>query len=137
MKSVKSIVWPKWLIVTNVLLVLILSFILYFGICFGYWPKISLTVRFSLMYVLAAVLPLSLFFVLAYGYLVKYENTSENNVTSELQSVLKSFDSEKTAIVQEYRKAFIKALNDEKMINLIKEKGIENKERESFACFGY
>ena len=127
-KSIKGIVWPKWLITTNIVLFLILSLILYFGICFGYWPKINLTVRFSLMYVLAAVLPLSLFFLLAYGYLVNYENTSENKVTSELQSVLKSFDSEKIAIVQEYRKAFIKALNDEKMINLIKEKGIENEE---------
>ena len=126
-KSIKSIVWPKWLIYSNVLLFIILFLILHFGIGFGYWPKISLTVRFFLMYVLAAVLPLSLFFVLAYGYLVKYEKTSENNVTSEIQSVLKSFDSEKTAIVQEYRRAFIKALNDEKMINLIKENGIEDK----------
>jgi hypothetical protein len=125
-KSIKNIVWPKWLIISNVLLFIILFLILHFGIGFGYWPKINLTVRFSLMYVLAAVLPLSLLFVVTYGYLVKFENTSENKVISELQSALKSFDSEKTAIVQEYRKAFIKALNDEKMINLINERGIED-----------
>ena len=125
-KSIKSVVCPKWLIATNILLFLILSLIIYIGVCFGYWPKINLTVRFSLMYVLAAVLPLSLLFVVTYGYLVKFENTSENKVISELQSALKSFDSEKTAIVQEYRKAFIKALNDEKMINLINERGIED-----------
>ena len=125
-KAISEIVWPKWLIFTNILLILILCLILFYGICFGYWPNINLTVRFALMYILAAILPLSLLFVASYGYFVQFKMTSEDQAVSKLQSVLKSIDSEKTAILREYREAFIKALNDEEMIKLIKGKGIND-----------
>ena len=128
-RAIEKIVWPKWLIFVNFILFLVFFLIMFYGFGFGYWPKIKLTVRFALMYLLAAVLPLSLLFVMAYGYLVLYKNTLENQDTSKLQSSLKSIDSEKTAIVQEYRTAFIKALNDEQMIKLIKERGIIDKDK--------
>ena len=127
-KAIKGIRWPKWIIFINILFPLILFIIISLGIGFGYWPQISLTLRFTLMYILAGTLPLSLLFVASYGYFVKYINTSINQVTSDLQSVLKSIDSEKTAVQRKYTSAFVRALNDEKMISLIKEKGIENQE---------
>ena len=127
-KAIKGIRWPKWIIFINILFPLILFIIISLGIGFGYWPQISLTLRFTLMYILAGTLPLSLLFVASYGYFVKYKNTSINQVTSDLQSVLKSIDSEKTAVQRKYTSAFVRALNDEKMISLIKEKGVENHE---------
>ena len=127
-KAIQKIKWPKWIIFINILFSLILFIILSLGIGFGYWPQISLTLRFTLMYILASTLPLSLLFVASYGYFVQYKNTSFNQVTSELQSVLKSIDSEKTAVQRKYTSAFVRALNDEKMLSLIKEKGIENQE---------
>ena len=125
-KAVKNIAWPKWLIFINILLVLILSLILYLGLCFGYWPQISLTTRFILSYILASILPISLLFVASYGYILRYENTSVTNAVFNIQMLLKSIDDKKSAITKEYVAAFSKAINDINFVELIKKKGVDH-----------
>ena len=124
-KSIKVFVMPKWLISVDIFTLLILFLVIYFGIVFKKWPQISLTTRFALSYFLASVLPLSLICVSAYGYMLEYYNTIINKAASDLQSALKSFDHQKVESVKKYRAAFIKAINDEKLAQLIKENGIK------------
>ena len=125
-KALKGFAWPKWLIVVNILSFLIFFEILFYGIVFGSWPKISLSVRFTLSYLLASVLPVSMLCVIAYGYLLEYHNTSIDQTTSELMIELKSIDVAKMDIVKEYRATFSKTLKDSKFIELIQNKTIED-----------
>ena len=124
-KSIKGFVMPKWLISVDIFTLLILFLVIYLGIAFKKWPQISLTTRFALSYFLASVLPLSLICVSAYGYMLEYKNTIINKTISDLQSALKSFDHQKVESVKKYRAAFIKAINDENLAQLIKENGIK------------
>ena len=126
-KAIKKFSFPKWLISINILFPLIMAIILFSGIGFGQWPKINLLTRFSLLYLLASFLPLILLVVVAYGYIMLYDNTSINQAKSDLLSALKSFDAQKNVSVKEYRETFARALNDEKIISLIKEKEVNEK----------
>jgi class 3 adenylate cyclase len=126
-RAIKKLNFPKWLISINILFILIMAIILFCGIGFGKWPKINLLARFSLSYLLASFLPLILLVSVAYGYIMLYENTSINQAKSDLLSVLKTFDSQKNVSVKEYREAFVKALNDEKIISLTNEKEVDEK----------
>ena len=127
-KAVKNITWPKWLIFINILLILLLSLILSYGLGFGYWPQISLTTRFILSYILASILPISLLSVASYGYILRYENTSVTNAIFDIQMLLKSIDNKKSALTREYVSAFSKAVNDENLVELIKKNGVESKD---------
>ena len=124
-RAIKKFSFPKWLISINILLLLIMAIILFSGLGFDKWPKINLLTRFSLSYLLASFLPLILLVGVAYGYLMLYENTSINQAKSDLLSVLKTFDAQKNVSVKEYREAFVKALNDEKIKSLLKGKEID------------
>lgn len=127
-KSIKKIAWPKWLIFINILLILILGLILFYGLAFDYWPQISLTTRFIVSYILASILPISLLFFAAYGYILQYENTSITSTIFDLQMILKSIDDKKSALTKEYVSAFSKAINDEELVKIINKKGVEDEE---------
>ena len=124
-KSVKDFYWPKWVIFLNLLAVTCLFVILYCGIVFKKWPQISLSLRFTLSYFLASVIPISLLCVTAYGYLLQYKNTSIDKATSDLLISLKAIDTAKLELVKEYRATFSKAIQDPKFIQLINDKGVE------------
>ena len=126
-KSIKKNPLPKWLVTIDIIFILMLLVILYLGLCFDYWLQLNLRVRFVLSYALASVVPLSLLFVTAYGYLSEYEKTSEELESNELQLSLKAFDSYKLTIIREYKIAFNKIINDPELIKLIEEKGVDNK----------
>ena len=126
-KRLKPIIMEKWLISVNIILGLSLALILNIGIAFGKWPQISLRSRFTLSYLLATVLPLSLLGVISYGYLLQYTKTAINDASTELQTALKSIDVQKQTIIKEYKTTFAKAIKDETFINLIKEEGILSK----------
>ena len=125
-RSVKDFTWPKWVIFVNLLSITLLVVILYCGIVFGKWPQISLSLRFTLSYILASVIPIGLLCVTAYGYLLQYKNTSIDKAASDLLISLKSIDTAKLELVKEYRATFSKALEDPEFIDLIKKNGFEN-----------
>lgn len=125
-RAVNELTWPKWLRALNLLLILSMVAIIFFGLCYESWPPINLKTRFVLSYVLASILPLCLLSVTAYGYIQQYRNTSINKAIADLEAAMKSFDAQKVANVNEYKSAFTKALTDSRLIGLIKEKGIEN-----------
>ncbi len=124
-RSLKGFTFPKWLIFIDFFTILIIFVFLFYGIVFGYFPRISLTTRFILSYFLVSVLPVSLLCVTAYGYLLRYESTSIDQAKNELIISLNKFDSTKLDIVKEYRATFFKALEDPLFIQLIKDKGIK------------
>ena len=126
-KSIKRIKIPKWLIFINLFFTFTLLIILYCGISFGIWPQLKLKTRFIISYALASVVPLSLLSVVAYGYLLEYENTSEELANNELLLSLKDFDSYKLSNIREYKTTFKKAIKDPNIIKLIKEHGIDSK----------
>ena len=64
--------------------------------------------------------------VIAYGYLIQYQNSSIDQEASELMISLKSLDAAKLDTVKKYRATFSKALENSQIIELIKNKGIES-----------
>ena len=123
-KSLNRFFIPKWLIAINIISISALLILLYCGICFKSWLQISLRTRFALSYLLASILPLGLLSATAYGYLIQKENTAIDQDTTELQTAIKSFEAQKLASIKEYKTVFTKAINDETLISLIKNKGI-------------
>ena len=128
-KSLERIIFPKWLVVLNILLLYILFVIVYCGLCFGSWIQFSLKRRFSISYILASFIPLCFLCVVSYLYLLEYEKTSIEKAYNKLQMSLNAIESNKQSILKEYKNAFAKSLNDEQLIELIKKnKGIEKPE---------
>ncbi len=125
-KSNKMFFFPKWLIIIDFIIIFSLLIILYSGLCFGYWPEFNLRTRFVLSYALASVVPLSLLFVIAYGYLLEFESTSEELANNDLQLSLNIFDSYKLTNIKEYKIAFNRTINNPKFLELIKEHGIHS-----------
>ncbi len=125
-KAVNEMMWPKWLRSLNLLLFLSMVSIIFFGLCYESWPPINLRTRFVFSYILASILPLCLLTVTAYGYVKQYRNTSINKAISDLEAAMKSFDAQKIASINDYKNTFTKALNDPRLLTLIKEKGIES-----------
>ena len=126
-KSLKGFAWPKWVIVINLLAFFILLLILYLGIVFGRWPQISLISRFTFSYLLASVVPFGLLCVTANGYILLSQNSSADQAASELMISLKKLDAAKLDVVKKYRATFSKAIVNPEFIQLIKDKGIEDK----------
>jgi adenylate cyclase len=119
-KPIKDFSWPKWLIILNFLSIFILLVILYCGIVFQKWPQISLSLRFTLSYSLASVIPISLLCITAYGYLLQYKSNATDKAANDLLISLKSIDAAKLELVKEYRATFAKALEDPEFIELAK-----------------
>ncbi|MBQ2591743.1 MAG: HAMP domain-containing protein [Candidatus Riflebacteria bacterium] len=126
-KSIKIDYSPKWLIIINISFILTLSIILYLGIGFGIWPQLNLRTRFIVSYALAAVVPLSILCVAAYGYLLEFENTSVEQANNELQLSLRTLDSHKLKQIRKYKVAFNKLVNDSKLNELLKTHGVDSK----------
>ncbi|MBP5469967.1 MAG: hypothetical protein J6Z11_12070, partial [Candidatus Riflebacteria bacterium] len=125
-KSKKVFYAPKWIVVINFIVLFSLLVILYSGISFGIWPQLKLRTRFILSYALASIVPLSLLSVIAYAYLLEYENTSEELEKNNLQLTLKDLDSYKLTNIREYKTTFNKVINDPKLKELIKINGVKS-----------
>ena len=125
-KSIKTKTLPKWLILFDFIDVYILFIIIYCYIFFDFNFKFSLKIRFAISYMLASFLPLSILLATAYAYILEYQKTSINKELSEIQTNLKSTDAKKMNNVREYKATFTNVLNEKKLIDLIKEKGIED-----------
>ncbi len=118
-KSITKLFCPKWLLSINLLTFSGLIIILYCGFVLKSWPQLNLKIRFTLSYILASVIPLSLLSVTAYAYLLQYENTKAEEASNDLQLSIKAFDENKLTKIKEYRVAFSKAVNDEILKELL------------------
>lgn len=115
--------WIWWLNLLAVPAILLFSLR---GILFNEWPKMRLTVRFLLLFSLAASLPLSLVAVTTAGYLYQFNFSSQDQAASNLKSCLSQFDARKSQIQEAYRVTSMQVFNDKKLAQLIADKGIRH-----------
>ncbi|MDD3146397.1 MAG: adenylate/guanylate cyclase domain-containing protein [Candidatus Riflebacteria bacterium] len=119
---------PLWLFMVNTFVGGALLLLLLRGVILGVWPTINLRLRFTLTYLLAATLPVSMLLISAYGYVVQYRRAIHFQTVSQMQLCIRQFDSRKAQILDEYKSAFAEVVADEKLRNLLKEQGSKSKE---------
>lgn len=119
---------PLWIFLTNVFVGGMLFLLLLRGAILGVWPNISLKWRFIFTYFLAAVLPVSMLFIAAYGYVMQYRRSIHFETVSQLQFCIRQFDARKAQILDEYRAAFAEVVVDQKLRDILKAQGSESSE---------
>ena len=118
-----------WLWCTNLLYLTVIFLILIRGFIFGLWPKINLKYRFTINFLLAAVLPISMLYILAYAYIKDFEESSKLEYLSELQSCLNEFESRKDYLWEKYKNIVSETQKNQTLINQIEKNGtVECKE---------
>ncbi len=123
MPVIKPETRPMWLFLLNILCGGALVLLLLRGLILGVWPVISLRLRFTLTYLLAATLPVSMLLISAYGYVMQYRRASHFQIVSQLQFCIRQFDARKAQILDQYKTAFAEVINDEQLQRLLKEQG--------------
>lgn len=116
--------YPDWLFAVTMIYVSILLLILLKGTLLGIWPEISLKYRFTVSYLMASVLPVSLLVITLYGYLIQYKEASYLQALSNLQANMNEFDSRKSQLMDQYLLAFKETLNDEKLKDILRRDGV-------------
>lgn len=123
MPVIKAREQPLWLFFINIFAGGVLVLLLLRGFILGVWPVINLRLRFTLTYLLAATLPVSMLLISAYGYVMQYRRAIHFQTVSQLQLCIRQFDARKAQILDEYKAAFTEVINDELVRRLLKEKG--------------
>ncbi len=112
---------PLWLKFLNFL---VLSGLLIFrGLIQQHWPAIRLKLRFQIIFLLAATLPLSLLIISASGYLSQFRRSIHFQTISNLLLCIKQYDSRKSQIEDEYRTAFNRLLKDPRFAKILQKEG--------------
>ena len=128
MPEIKPESTPAWLFLVNVTAGGVLLLLLLRGSILGLWPSVNLRLRFTLTYLLAATLPVSMLLISAYGYVVQYRRAMHFQAISQLQFCIKQFDARKAQILDQYKSVFAEVVADEQLRQILKEKGSSSNE---------
>lgn len=115
---------PTWIWLLNLLLLSTVILLTLRGIMFNQWIEMRLTVRFIMLYFLAATLPLSLMTISGFGYLFQYTYSSQNQIASTLNACLQQYDARKAQVQDAYKSTAAQIFNDAKLSELISKEGI-------------
>jgi class 3 adenylate cyclase len=125
-RSIKEPVRPPWLFLTNLFFAGFLLLLLVRGIILGQWPELNIKVRFILTYLLVASLPISMLVITAYGYVSQFRRANHFQSVSRLQFCIRQFDARKAQIQEEYRSAFVAAVEDPELQRILEAHGSES-----------
>lgn len=123
---------PVWLYVLNILVFSLVGLLLLRGFLFDQWPRLKLKLRFQIIFLLAATLPLSLLLIASSGYLSQYRRAIHFQTVSKLLMCIKQYDSRKAQISDEYRTTFSNLISDPELARLLKKFGPKNEEVKKF-----
>ncbi|MBF0498831.1 MAG: HAMP domain-containing protein [Candidatus Riflebacteria bacterium] len=115
---------PVWLLLMNLLASSGIILILIRGFFIGRWPEIRLDIRFAVLYLLAAAMPLALFSVAGVLFLQERDRASLHQLQTRMQSELKAFESGKERLQSEYIAAFHRSLNDQILQSGLRSRGL-------------
>ncbi|MFZ5953227.1 MAG: adenylate/guanylate cyclase domain-containing protein, partial [Candidatus Rifleibacteriota bacterium] len=127
---------PRWLWLINLSVFPFIGLLALRGILLNQWPVLNLSMRFLVLYILMASLPLSLVGIAASGYLYQFSFASQNEIAANLKNCLNQFDVRKSQIQDAYRVSAEQVFNDSILPELIKEYGLtDNRVRDRILGF--
>ncbi|MFZ5950655.1 MAG: adenylate/guanylate cyclase domain-containing protein [Candidatus Rifleibacteriota bacterium] len=112
---------PLWLKLLN--FIILGGLLIFHGLIQQHWPAIKLKLRFQIIFLLAATLPLSLLIISASGYLSQFRRSIHFQTVSNLLLCIKQYDSRKAQIEEEYRTAFNRFLKDPELAKIMEKEG--------------
>lgn len=107
---------PKWLIIINIFVIFIITYLILKGYLLNIWYQTSLRIRFFTTYFLAACMPLGLLIIASYGYISEFSRTNLSNTQSQLKRSIDYFDTNKTQQQEEYRTRLLELKNNPEII---------------------
>ncbi|MEW6712098.1 MAG: adenylate/guanylate cyclase domain-containing protein, partial [Candidatus Riflebacteria bacterium] len=115
---------PLWLLLINLCVSPFIFLLAIRGIILNQWPAMNLSIRFLVLYILMASLPLSLVGIAASGYLYQFSFASQNEIAANLKNCLNQFDVRKSQIQDAYRVSAERVFNDSTLPELIHKYGL-------------
>ncbi len=110
---------PAWLRLLN-LMILSMSLLLSLrGLLLGRWLETGLTLRFMILYSLAATFPLGMLLVSSTAYNYQSSRSAQNQIAENLEGCLRQIETRKMKIQEDYQTAARKAFVDTSLAELI------------------
>ncbi|NLF95810.1 MAG: hypothetical protein GX569_03665, partial [Candidatus Riflebacteria bacterium] len=118
-----SSLWIRMLnlIITTIVLLLSLR-----GLLLNRWFETGLTLRFLMLYFLAATFPLGLLTVTAIAYHYQTTLSAQNQIAENLEGCLRQFETRKMQIQEKYRNTSRQLFTDSQLSRMIEQYGIDN-----------
>lgn len=117
---------PLWIRILNGLTGSIWILLVLRGLLLKQWLEMQLTLRFLMLYFLAATLPLGLLSTAAAAYQYQTSRSARNQIADNLEGCLRQIESRKMQIQEEYQKVSRQLFADGHLSRLIAEKGLQN-----------
>ncbi|NLM17087.1 MAG: HAMP domain-containing protein [Candidatus Riflebacteria bacterium] len=112
--------FPLWLKIFNLLFLFTLTIFILRGLFLNKWPDITLKPYFFTIYALTAVLPVSLYAIVAYSFLLNYRETSYHEEQNRVLEQIDKIDNNKALLIQQYINIFKTIIKSEESIKLLR-----------------
>ncbi|HNX75238.1 MAG TPA: HAMP domain-containing protein, partial [Candidatus Rifleibacterium sp.] len=119
---------PLWLKIMNFLTSTILVLLTLRGLILNRWLEPRLTLRFLILYFLAATFPLGLLGSTAAAYQYQTARSEQNQIADQLDACLNQIESRKLQFQDEYKHSCSRLFADEKLSEIIAAKGFSSPE---------
>ena len=115
---------PAWIRLINMAATTLCLLLSLRGLLLGRWLETGLTLRFVLLYFLAATFPLGMLAVTAAAYHYQSSRSAQNQIAENLEGCLRQIETRKMQIQEEYQSAARQAFADTRLAELIDELGV-------------
>ncbi|KAF1083500.1 MAG: hypothetical protein GQF41_0278 [Candidatus Rifleibacterium amylolyticum] len=116
---------PAWLRLVNLAIVTLSLLLSLRGLMLGRWLETGLTLRFMILYSLAATFPLGMLAVSAVAYHYQSSRSAQHQIAENLEGCLRQIETRKMQIQEDYQTAARQMFTDTRLAELIEQHGIE------------
>ena len=116
---------PEWLRLLNLTIVTLSLLLSLRGLLLGRWLETGLTLRFMILYSLAATFPLGMLLVSSAAYHYQSSRSAQNMIAENLEGCLRQIETRKMRIQEDYQTAARQMFTDTRLAELIEQNGTD------------
>ncbi|MBU1106225.1 MAG: HAMP domain-containing protein [Candidatus Riflebacteria bacterium] len=117
---------PDSIRLANIIIFTLIIMLSLRGLLLNHWFEPNLSLRFLILYFLAATFPLGLLTVTAVAYHYQTSLSAQNKIASNLEACLKQFETAKMRIREEYQTTAQQLFNNSELAELIEKYGLNH-----------
>lgn len=117
---------PLWLKLLNLVIVTLSLLLSVRGLLLGHWLETGLTMRFMILYSLAATFPLGMLAVSAAAYHYQTSRSARSQIAENLEGCLRQIETRKMQIQEDYQAAARQMFTDNSLADLVERYGTES-----------
>ncbi|HNW36793.1 MAG TPA: HAMP domain-containing protein, partial [Candidatus Ozemobacteraceae bacterium] len=95
------------------------------GLLLGTWPVIPLGIRFSVLFAVSALLPVSLLIICSLAFMNESGNSARNVVSNNLKRILEGIDSARERLSGNFQASFLRLLQNPELRERLRSGGME------------